>query len=101
MIRAQSDGMRRIADTESVWWWSEVLEPLFRGGIPASQIGMRTAGLAAETGQATDDALLALYHSHQTAAWMRNVFEGFESTLERTGLHARVERPPAICFFRV
>jgi class 3 adenylate cyclase len=100
-LRVAGDGLRRVADTESDWWWSEILEPLFRSGMPATEIGLQTADLAAATGQATDDALLALYHSHQTAAWMRNVFEGFEGTLERAGLHARVEHPPAICFFDV
>ena len=100
-LRVAGDGMRRIADTESDWWWTEVLQPLFESGIPASEIGMRTERFAYATGRVTDDALLALYHSQQTGAWMRNVFEGFEGTLERAGLHARVERPPAICFFDV
>jgi class 3 adenylate cyclase len=100
-LRVAGDGMRRIAETESDWWWTEVLEPLFRSGVPASAIGLSTAGFASEMGQVTDDALLALYHSHQTSAWMQNVFEGFEGTLERAGLRARVERPPAICFFDV
>jgi class 3 adenylate cyclase len=100
-LRVAGDGMRRIAETESDWWWTEVLQPLFRSGMPAREIGLSTAGFAAETGQVTDDALLALYHSQQTGAWMRNVFEAFEGTLERAGLHARIERPPAICFFDV
>jgi len=100
-LRVAGDGLRRLAETESDWWWTEVLQPLFSIGVPAAEIGIRTAGLAARTGQATDDALLALYHSHQTGNWMRNVFDGFETTLELAGLHVRVERPPAICFFDV
>jgi len=100
-LRVVGDGMRRIADTESDWWWTEVLMPLFSGGVPAGEIGMRTEQFARDMSPITDQALLALYHSQQTGAWMRNVFEGFEGTLERAGLHARVERPPAICFFDV
>jgi len=100
-LRVAGDGLRRVAETESDWWWTEVLQPLFQRGVPAAEIGVRTAGLASETGQATDDALLALYHSHQTGNWMRNVFDGFETTLELAGMHVRVERPPAICFFDV
>jgi adenylate cyclase len=69
--------------------------------MPAPEIGARTERLATATGEVTDAALLALYHSQQTGNWMRNVFDGFETTLELTGLHVRVERPPAICFFDV
>lgn len=100
-LRVAGDGMRRVAETESDWWWTEILEPLFRSAMPATEIGIRTERIAAATSEVTDDALLALYHSQQTGAWMRNVFEGFEGTLARAGLHARVERPPAISFFDV
>ena len=100
-LRVAGDGLRRIAETESDWWWTEILQPLFRSGVPAAEIGLQTAGLASRTGEATDDALLALYHSQQTGNWMRNVFDGFETTLELAGMHVRVERPPAICFFDV
>jgi len=100
-LRVMGDGLRRVAETEGDWWWTEVLEPLFRGGLSPAEIGARTEHLATGTGAVTDDALLALYHSQQTSAWMRNIFDGFEGTLERTGLRARVERPPAICFFDV
>jgi adenylate cyclase len=100
-LRVAGDGLRRLAETESDWWWSEVLQPLFRAGMPAPEIGARTERLATATGEVTDAALLALYHSQQTGNWMRNVFDGFETTLELTGLHVRVERPPAICFFDV
>jgi adenylate cyclase len=48
-----------------------------------------------------DDAVLAVYHGQQAHAWMRNIFEGFEGLLARAGLHARLERVPAICFFDV
>jgi class 3 adenylate cyclase len=100
-LRVAGDGLRRVAETESDWWWSDILEPLFRKGMPAAEIGIQTADLAAATGPVTDEALLALYHSQQTSAWMRNIFEGFEGTLDRAGLRARIERPPAICFFDV
>lgn len=100
-LRVAGDGLRRVAETESDWWWSEVLQPLFRAGMSAVEIGNRTEPFAAATGPVTDEALLALYHSHQTGNWMRNIFDGFEEALGQAGLHARVERPPAICFFDV
>jgi adenylate cyclase len=100
-LRVAGDGLRRVAETESDWWWREILEPLFLAGMSATEIGTRTAHLATATGPVTDEVLLALYHGQQAGAWMRNIFDGFEATLERAGLHARVERPPAICFFDV
>lgn len=100
-LRVAGDGLRRLADTESDWWWSEVLQPLFRAGMPTVQIANDTEHFASATGPVTDQALLALYHGQQTGAWMRNIFDGFETTLEQVGLHTRVERPPAICFFDV
>ena len=100
-LRVAGDGMRRIAETESDWWRTEVLEPLFRAGIPTAEIGTRTERFATDTGPVTDEAMLALFHGQQAHAWMRNIFEGFEGVLVRAGLHARLERPPAICFFDV
>ena len=50
---------------------------------------------------AGDATLLALYHSHQANAWMRNIFEAFEATLASQGLQSRVERPPAIAFLDI
>ena len=98
-IRVAGDGMRRVAETEADWWQTEILEPLFRSGIPGAEVGRRTERFATETGPVTDDALIALFHGQQAHAWMRNILEGVEGMLMRAGLYARLERPPAICFF--
>ena len=100
-LRVAGDGFRRMAETEADWWRTEILEPLFRSGIPAADVGTRTERFATETGPITDEAMLALFHGQQAHAWMRNIFEGFEGVLMRAGLHAPLERPPAICFFDV
>jgi adenylate cyclase len=100
-LRVAGDGMRRVAETESDWWRTEILEPLFRSGISAAEVGTRTERFATDTGPVTDDAMLALFHGQQAHAWMRNIFEGFEGVLVRAGLHAPLEHPPAICFFDV
>jgi adenylate cyclase len=100
-LRVAGDGLRRLAETESDWWWKDILQPLFARGLSAPEIGTLTERFATATGPVTDDALIALYHSQQTGNWMRNIFDVFEATLERAGLHVRIERPPAICFFDV
>jgi adenylate cyclase len=100
-LRVAGDGLRRLAETEAAWWRTEILEPLFLAGIPAAEIGQRTERFAADIGDVTDDALVAIYHGQQGHAWMRNIFEGFEGLLTRAGMHTRLERPPAICFFDI
>ena len=100
-LRVAGDGVRRLADTEADWWRSDILGPLLREGVPMEQIGARTASFATEIGPLTDEALLALYHGHQAHAWMRNILDGFEITLDRAGLRERLERLPAISFIDI
>jgi adenylate cyclase len=100
-LRVAGDGLRRLAETEADWWRTEILEPLYREGISPDEIGARTETFATELSPLTDEALLAIYHGQQAHTWMRNIFEGFEGLLARAGLHTRLERMPAICFFDV
>ena len=97
-LRVFGDNLRRIAQTEADWWRSEILMPLFRTGMSGAEIGRQTEGVATAISEPSDQALLAIFHGQQANAWMRNIFEGFETVLEREGMRARVERPPAICF---
>jgi class 3 adenylate cyclase len=100
-LRVGGDALRRLAETEADWWWTDILQPLFGAQLSAAEIGEQTAVFATTSGPPTDDAVLAIYHGQQTHAWMRNIFEGFESILDRAGLLTRIERPPAIVFFDV
>jgi adenylate cyclase len=97
-LRVHGDALRRLAETQAAWWSSDILGPLYRAGLGAGEIGQRVEAFANASGPADDASLLALYHGHQSAAWMRNIFEGVETTLVRAGLHTALERPPAICF---
>ena len=97
-VRVAGDGMRRIAETESDWWWTEILQPLFAAGLPPEEIGRRTTALAGAMDDSEEAFLIALYHGQQAHAWMRNIFEGFEATLVARGLYTRLERQPAIAF---
>jgi len=96
--RVTGDGLRRLAETEAAWWREDVMDPLVRSGVPAAQIGQVTSAFAAKLAEASDRALLAMYHGRQSGAWLQNIFESFEAVLENAGLHSRLEHPPAICF---
>jgi class 3 adenylate cyclase len=100
-IRVMGDGARRVAETEADWWRSEILVPMFAAGLSAQEIGRRTETFASEISPLTDEAILTLYHGQQAQAWLRNIFDGFEGTLVRAGLHTRLDRVPAICFIDV
>jgi class 3 adenylate cyclase len=97
-LRVYGDSLRRLAETEAGWWRSEILEPLFRSGKKAGEVGESTGAFAAAISDAGDRALLAIFHGQQANAWMKNIFEGFEGALARAGLHERLDRPAAICF---
>ncbi len=97
-IRAYGDSMRRIAETESSWWQSDIQAPMIRAGMTIAEVAQASAWWADKLSNRTDRAMLGLFHSHQANSWMRNILEGFEMALEQAGLHRRLDRPPAICF---
>ena len=99
LIRAQGDSMRRIAETESATWISEVIEPAMRAGVRPDEIlgvdfGDRMSVL-------TEQAVIAMYHIQQTRAWTAGIIDGLEMQLAAAGLHSRLEHPPAMCFLDI
>jgi adenylate cyclase len=99
LIRAQSEGTRRIAETEASTWQSEVIEPAIRRGLRAdqilgSEIGDRMSALA-------ERSEIAMYHLQQARAWTENIIEGIELQLAAAGLHSRLAHPPAMCFLDI
>src|SRR5262249_8006629 len=49
-------------------------------------------------GDTTSDAVLGVYHGQQSNAWLKNLFEGFETQLAKAGIRTTSASPPAICF---
>ena len=99
MIRVQGDTMRRIAETESAMWQSEVIGPATEAGtrhdeILGGDLGDRISVL-------TERAVMAMYHLQQTRAWTANLIEGVETMLAGAGLHTRLDHPPAMCFLDI
>lgn len=97
-LRAVGDSVRRIAEIEADWWAAYVSGPILAAGGTTADIDAKTGRFATELAPRTDQLLVALYHAHQTNAWMKNIFEGAETMLARSGLHRPVDMPPAICF---
>ena len=99
LLRVQGDSLRRMAETESAWWQSEVIVPAMEAGKRPDEIlgvdfGDRMSVL-------TERAVIGMYHLQQTQAWTTNIIEGLEMQLAAAGLHSRLEHPPAMCFLDI
>ena len=100
LLRVMSDGMRRVAQTEGDAWRSDIVEPMLATGASVTELGSMAEG---STGLArvTDEALLAIWHAHEAAAWGANIISSFETILTDAGLLANPTSPPAICFLDI
>ena len=99
LLRVQGDSLRRMAETESAWWVSEVITPAMEAGKRPDEIlgldfGDRMSVLA-------EQALMGMYHLQETQAWTANIIEGLEMMLAAAGLHSRLDHPPAMCFLDI
>ena len=99
LLRVQGDSLRRMTETETDWWRSEVMVPAMEAGKRPDEIlgvdfANRMTALA-------ERAILGMYHLQQMQAWTTTIIEGLETQLAATGLHTRVEHPPAMCFLDI
>jgi adenylate cyclase len=99
LIRVQGDSLRRMAETEAGWWRSEVTEPALAAGVRPGE--MSATELSTRMSILAEASVLAMYHAHQTHAWTGNIIAGLEVQLAAAGLHARLDRPPAMCFLDI
>jgi adenylate cyclase len=96
-LRVCGDSLRRIAETETAWWHSEVLMLLASGMTEAEMLAAQ-ADLGSKVAPLTEQALVAIYHGQQEHAWTQGFVGLVEGALERAGLYRRLDRPPAVCF---
>ncbi len=99
LLRVQGDSLRRMAETETAWWRSQVIMPAVAAGkrpdeILGADFGNRMSVLA-------EQAILGMYHLQQAQAWTATIIEGLEMQLAAAGLHSRLEHPPAMCFLDI
>lgn len=103
MLRVMGDSLRRTAETEGEAWRTDIMEPYLArpgGAVELTTMATTDAPTLAQD-QATDQAVLALWHAQQAQAWTTNVIAGFETVLSGMGLVPAVARPPAICFLDI
>ncbi len=98
-LRVIGDSLRRVADTESDWWFSEVLQPLATKGMPMSDAA--NFDVSRRMPDLLEQAVLATFRGHQAHTWTATIIRSIEGELARAGLHSRLERPPAMCFFDI
>lgn len=99
LLRVEGESLRRIAESESAWWRSEVIMPAIEAGRPAEEIA--NTELSERIGQVSEASFLSLYRAHQTREWTTNIIDGFEVMLMRHGYQGRIEKPPAMCFLDI
>ena len=97
-LRVYGDSFRRIAETETDAYRSEVVVPLLETGMSEREMLDVQAHLGSEMGPLIERALLAIYHGHQEHSWTRVWMEGVEGALEKAGLHSQLHSPPAVSF---
>lgn len=101
-LRVMGDSLRRVAETDSDAWRSDLMEPMIAQGATTAELG--AVSESAEnllTTQATDEAILAILHARQAHAWTSNIIGTFETALINAGLLTNLPRPPAICFLDI
>jgi adenylate cyclase len=99
LIRVHGDSMRRVAETESAVWQSEVVMPAMQAGKRHDEILGDEFGDRASV--SIERAVIAMYHLQQARAWTGDIIEGLEMALDAAGLHSRLEHPPAMCFLDI
>ena len=97
-LRVCADSLRRLAETETDWWRTEVELPLLEGGMSTAQMLEAQAEFGSRIAPHMEQVLLAIYHGQQEHAWSKSALEDVEDALERAGLLSRLHRPPAVCF---
>jgi adenylate cyclase len=101
LLRVYGDALRRITETESDWWRTEVELPLLEGGMAEGQMMEAQADLGSHMAPLTEQALLAMYRANQEHTWTENLIEQVENALDRAGLRSRIATTPAICFLDI
>lgn len=100
-LRACADSLRRVAETETDWWRTEVGQHLQERGMAEGEMLEAQADLGSRMAPLTEQALLAIYHGQQEHAWSQGFVEHVEGALEGAGLYSRLKRPPAISFLDI
>ena len=100
-LRVCEDSLRRIAETETDWYASEVVQPLLEAGLTEAEMLEAQGALGDRIAPVTEQATLAIYRGQQEHAWSKAFIDYVEGALDKAGLLRRVHRPPAMCFLDI
>ena len=98
LLRAYGESLRRIVETETDWYRTEVQLPLLEGGMTEAEMLSAQADIGSRMAPLMEQALLSIYHGQQEHAWNKSAVEDVEAALERAGLYRPVRRLPAVSF---
>ena len=99
LLRAAGDAMRRLAETGSAWWRTEVMLPAMAAGKQPDELFGNE--FATTLNDLAEEAVVELYRMQQAKTWTANIIEVVETSLSGAGLHSRLEHPPAMCFLDI
>jgi adenylate cyclase len=100
-LRVCGDNLRRIIQTETDWYATEVIRPLLDSGMSEAEMLEAQADVGSRIAPLTEQATLAIYHGQQEHEWTKALVESVEGALDKAGLLRRLRRPPAVCFLDV
>lgn len=100
-LRVYADSLRRIVETESDSYRTEVMMPLFEAGMTLREMLETQGDLGSRMASLTEQALLAIYRGQQEHTWIKNSLEEVEAALEDAGLYSRLQLPPAVSFLDI
>jgi adenylate cyclase len=100
-LRVCEDSLRRIAETETDWYRTEIVGALLESGMSEAQLLEAQGDLGSGLAPLIEQATLAIYHGQQEHAWSSAFVEYVEGALAEAGLYTRTHRPPGICFLDI
>ena len=97
-LRVYEESLRRIAETETDWYGTEVVSPMLDGGMVEAEMLKAQGEFGSKMAPLVEQALVAIYHGQQERVWTRSAVERTEDALEKAGLYSRLHGPPAVAF---
>jgi adenylate cyclase len=97
-LRLYADSLRRIVETETDWYRTEVVEPILEAGRTEAEMLDAQGEIGSHMAPLLEQALLSIYHGQQEYVWTKSAVESVEGALETAGLYERTLRPPAVSF---